>query len=658
MKKSPAETPLFPEHSWTPQLLNILEEVHNYIYANEGLSKDVIFREIVKIIACKIHDEQTNKEPMFFISQDELTQIRSGKDSPSFSQRIGNLYENVSAAYPSEFLKEEGINLSMRTLAFLVSKLQSVHLSSLDSDVKGEAFQTFFQKYHRGGRGEFYTPQPVVKIAVKFLNPDIGERIIDPAAGSGGFLLEALRFLKKKHPQVPIEEIESQIYGIEFNHHVAIATRLNFLLAGAKSAKIVVEDALRYGLSLEESFDLVITNPPFGSKGKIDDQTLLSQYELGYKWEEKPAGWRKTSVVRKGQSPEVLFLELIVRLLQPGGRAAVVLPDGILQNSSAEYIRYWLGNKVDLISTISLPQETFAPFGTGIKTSLVLFRKKTGGQDREQRVLYALIGNIGYDRKGKPQPKNDVPWVEQVFSEFQRGGEAFLEGKAAVKPQPKPGERLDAEYHVENLVGGPNLSLNYPTARLGEVANILRERIRTKSLSDSEVVRYVEISDLTPGIPIVYRWKTLSPNELPSRASYRLKSGDIITAVAGASTGTDKHVSALITDDLEGAICTNGFAVLRNFTPDIDPYYLLAFLHSPIFLRQVKHKLTGHAIPTLSLDELANILIPLPPLQIQKEIGEPLQIAINRIQEGLSSLSKSLHVLVNAFEKTGRAIAL
>ena len=623
--------------------------MHNYIYANEGLSKDVIFREVVKIIACKLHDEQTNKEPMFFISQDELSQIRRGKDSPSFGQRIGNLYESVSAAYPSEFLKEEGINLSMRTLAFLVSKLQSVHLSSLDSDAKGETFQTFFQKYHRGGRGEFYTPQPVVKIAVKFLNPDIGERIIDPAAGSGGFLLEALRFLKKKYPQVLIEEIESQIYGIEFNQHVAMATRLNFLLAGARSAKILVEDALRYGLSLEENFDLVITNPPFGSKGKIDDEALLSQYDLGYKWEEKSAGWYKASAVRKGQSPEVLFLELIVRLLRPGGRAAVVLPDGILQNPSAEYIRYWLGNKVDLISTISLPQETFAPFGTGIKTSLVLFRKKTGGQDRKQRVLYILIGNIGYDRRGKPQPKNDIPWVEQVFSEFQGSGEAFLEGKVAVKAQPKPGERLDTEYHVANLVEGPNLKLNYPTARLGEIANILRERIKAKTLSDSEAVRYVEISDLTPGIPVVYRWKTLSPNELPSRASYRLKSGDIITAVAGASTGTDKHVSALITDNLEGAICTNGFAVLRNFAPEVDPYYLLTFLHSPIFLKQVKHRLTGHAIPTLSLDELANLLIPLPPLHLQKKIGEPLQIAISRIQEGFSLLSKSLHVFADAF---------
>ncbi|RME13134.1 MAG: restriction endonuclease subunit S, partial [Aquificota bacterium] len=328
---------------------------------------------------------------------------------------------------------------------------------------------------------------------------------------------------------------------------------------------------------------------------------------------------------------------------------------GILQNSSAEYIRYWLSQKVDLVATISLPPETFAPFGTGIKTSLILFRRKAVSQDGGKKALYALIDNIGYDRKGKPQPKSDIPVVEHAFFEFQRGNDVSIKGKVSVRSQPGPGERIDAEYHVAAPVERLNSSLDYPMARLEEVATILREKIRAKDLSDDRVVRYVEISDLTPGIPLVYKWKTLSPGELPSRASYQLRPGDIITAVAGASTGTEKHVSAIITDDLEGAICTNGFAVLRDLTPEIDPYYLLTFFHSPMFLKQVKHKLTGHAIPTLSLDSLANILIPLPPLHIQKRIGEPLKVAIDRIKEGFSLLSKSLHTFESL--ETERAMA-
>lgn len=309
-------------------MLSVFEEVQNYIYANEGLSKDVAFREIVKVVACKLYDEQANTEPMFFIDQSELSQVRTEGECSPFSQRMARLYGDVSARYPSEFLREEGITLSTRTLAFLVSRLQFLRLSDLNADVKGEAFQALFQRYHWGERGEFYTPQPVAKMAVRLLDPHLGERIIDPAAGSGGFLLEVLRFLAKKHPRVPPEEAGGQLYGIEINQHVAMVARLNFLLAGAEAAKVFVGDALKHGLTLEEGFDLVIANPPFGSRGKVDDKILLSQYDLGYVWERGPAGWRKGVTIRRGQSPEVLFLELVVRLLRPGGRAAVVLPGG------------------------------------------------------------------------------------------------------------------------------------------------------------------------------------------------------------------------------------------------------------------------------------------------------------------------------------------
>jgi type I restriction enzyme M protein len=156
---------------------------------------------------------------------------------------------------------------------------------------------------------------------------------------------------------------------------------------------------------MESEFDIVLANPPFGSRGKIDDPSILSRYAMGRRWVRQTTNeWRCTNELLSGQTPEILFLELCIRLLRPEGRMAIVIPDGILQNSTTEYLRYWLRTQARLLAVVSLPQVTFVPYGTGIKTSLLLLQKNPSSV---RRIFMAIPQRIGYDVKGQPVYKRE-----------------------------------------------------------------------------------------------------------------------------------------------------------------------------------------------------------------------------------------------------------
>ena len=140
--------------------------------------------------------------------------------------------------------------------------------------------------------------------------------------------------------------------------------------------------------------------------------------------------------------------------------------------------------------------------------------------------------------------------------------------------------------------------------------------------SDSEI-RYIAISDVDYRTMQVVFQQVIKAHEAPSRATYRVRNGDIITAVSGASTGSPRQATAIITEDEDGAICSNGFSVFRNIH-GVEPLFLLAYMRTDFFLRQVKRYMTGHAIPTISVDDLSKVLVPMPPKSEQQKIAKSI----------------------------------
>ena len=359
------------------QILSILEDCHNYIYANEGVLKEKAFREIIKILFLKIYSEKhiIKADNFFTITKTEYDDIFKNRLCKSFDNRINRLYQILSQKSSLNIWTEKPL-ISKKAIAYIVNRLQSICLNNISGDIAGQAFQTFIHHHQRGERGEFFTPNPVVQLAVQIIQPKYNERLIDPACGSGGFLLSSIRYVEKAnlHKKTPVY-VKHNIYGIEFNPDVAWSAKLLLETEGGQESNIMCANSLDID-EQDNSFDIVLTNPPFGRRGKVEEPAILKKYDLGKRWHKKKNNsWYKVESILSSQPPEVLFIEKCLKLLKPEGRMAIVLPDGLLQNPSLSFVRHWITTKASITGIISLPPETFVPFGTGVKTSLLFLRK-------------------------------------------------------------------------------------------------------------------------------------------------------------------------------------------------------------------------------------------------------------------------------------------
>ncbi len=651
----PTSLPRFHELRPATNLAAVFDECHNYIYANEGLLKDKIFHEIVKLLVMKFYDEQNNAKRglQFGITSSEYRNILANRPS-DFEGRMAALFAAVRTQYGS-FFSDDALKLKRLTLAYIVGRLQHIGLTQTPGDVKGEAFQTFVYRHQRGDRGEFFTPHPIVRLAVEMLAPRPDEKIIDPACGSGGFLIQAISYISRNHPALDKSAyVRERICGIEFNPDVALSAMIRLAFEGGAGTEIVCANALVEKEQFHNAFDIVLTNPPFGSKGKIEDQRILKSYLLARRWNQtRDDEWEVTRNVLAGQSPEVLFIEKCLKLLRPGGRMAIVLPDGLLQNVSNSHIRFWIRSQAKVLGVVSIPQDAFVPYGTGIKTSLLLLQKLPATANP---VFMAQIQKIGYDVKGQPIYKrddsgkfvrtsaglpvidDDIDDIVRAYHKFQDGDFEFERDSVYSVPEKSLNGRLDAEhYRPEDRKLLEHLQANGAKS-LGEIADILNETDDFRLASDGEI-RYIAISDVDARTMQVVSQQIIKPHEAPSRATYRVRQGDIITAISGASTGTPRHATALITEDEDGAICSNGFAVLRN-VHGVEPLFLLAYMRTEYYLRQVRRLMTGHAIPAISIDDLAKVLVPIPPANLQKRIADEVATIITIRKQVLKNGNK------------------
>jgi len=634
----------------TDKLLRKFEEIHNFIYANDGLSTQQTLEEFIKLLFIKILDER-NDIKFFKITSEEFESIKNSKKDNFFSSRISNLFNKTITEYSDLFDEDEKIRLSIVSLGFIVNKLQNISLTNSSSDVTGLAFQKFLSHHEKDGRGQFFTPEPIIDFCVKIIQPKLGETIIDPACGSGGFLFSALEFIKNQNNNCNISNtIRDNIYGIDINKSIARIAKMKLILEANIETNIYNTnslkdiDEIKLNFSNEKvikGFDIVLTNPPFGTAGKITNKSTLSKFDLGYKWIKSNSSYIKTNKLQKAQTAEILFIERSIDLLKEGGRMGIVLPNGHFENPSLEYLRFYIKQRCKILAIVNLPQETFIPYGTGVKTSLLFLEKETKNVITEYNVFFGKITKLGYqgNKNGNPIYKKDKygnkilneknqPVLDENFSTTIKDYYNFINNvdieslNSYIIKYNELNGRFDYDFYspeTRKLIG---MLKSNNGKRLSELVEIVKSKSKLLEKPNA-IVEYVELSDInTPSFEIINSTE-LSVHELPSRASYEIKTGDIITAIAGNSIGSRKHATALVTESHNGAICTNGFRVFRNFK--IDPYFLLYYLQSDYFLNQIYMLRTGAAIPNVSDYDLGNILISIPDEQTVKSIGNSVR---------------------------------
>lgn len=417
-------------------LIAAIKKCHQTLWGGGRLSPPTAFGELCKLIFVKISDEQKprkNGEPYQF-------QIKTHEPSPKLAERINTLYDEQKVKDPEVFT--ESIKVDDRVLRTVVSHLEAINLNKTDLDVKGVAFEQFMDGFFKGDFGQYFTPRPIIEFCVNMMKPEQDWDVLDPACGSGGFLLHALDYMRKQagdyYEKGTVDYFNywhdfaaKHLYGIEINDEIARVAKMNMIVHDDGHTNVISHDALESidkmydhnrGFA-ENRFDLILTNPPFGSKINLAEKPFLSTYELGNSTDAKG----KTKP-RKNQSSEVLFIERIWQFLKPGvGKAAIVLPDGILTNSSMQYVRDFILEKFQLLAVVSLPQCAFAHFGAGVKASVIFVRKRRENEknDENEAIFMAAPELIGYDATGR-KTDSQLDEIVKKYEEFQKDATPFF----------------------------------------------------------------------------------------------------------------------------------------------------------------------------------------------------------------------------------------
>lgn len=419
-------------------LIAAIKKCHQTLWGGGRLSPPTAFGELCKLIFVKISDEQKPRKK----GQPYQFQIKTHEPSSKLAERINQLYDEQKTKDPEVFT--DSIKVDDRVLRTVVSHLEAINLNKTDLDVKGVAFEQFMDGFFKGDFGQYFTPRKIIEFAVNMMKPENDWDVLDPACGSGGFLLHTLDYMRHQAGEYFDKEAQQveyynywhdfaakHLYGIEINDEIARVAKMNMIVHDDGHTNVISFDALgsidtmhdhNRGFS-KDKLDLILTNPPFGSTINKAEKPYLANYELGNTYDAK--GKKKP---RKNQSSEILFIERIWEFLKPGtGKAAIVLPDGVLTNSSSQYVRDFILEKFQLLAVVSLPQHAFAHFGAGVKASIIFVRKRASKEkpDMDEAIFMAAPELIGYDATGR-ETASQFDEIVQKYEEFQEDARPFF----------------------------------------------------------------------------------------------------------------------------------------------------------------------------------------------------------------------------------------
>ena len=449
---------LFKRHDLvTPSDLKVVfRDLRNHLAGNvTGITRDeALAQQIINLLFCKIYDEINT-------GLDEIVTFRTGVDEPAreVRKRILDLFENkVKGDYSDVFDKTDAITIDAENLVYVVGELQNYCIIGAPRDAVGDAFEVFIGPALRGGEGQFFTPRNVVKMMVDILDPKPGQMILDPACGSGGFLIIALEHVWRKLEQeakkkgwsaVQLDrkkrEIASRTFrGLDKDSFLAKVTKAYMAIIGDGRGGVFCENSL---LPPEEwksatrdkielgVFDIILTNPPFGTKIPIKGERVLSQYDLGRRWKkDKTSGEiAKTDRLQEDQPPQILFLERCLQLLKPSGHLGIVLPEAVFGMPTYDFVVTFLQQRTKIMGIVSMPEALFKTSGKGgthAKVCVVFIENRKPRAKEDYQIFMADCKWCGHDSRGNPTIRmdksgkdvlmDDVPVIAENYKKLMR----------------------------------------------------------------------------------------------------------------------------------------------------------------------------------------------------------------------------------------------
>lgn len=654
-----------------------VEKLYDHLYANGSVrTPESICSEVCKVLHTAQFLEETNEKECAFSfnrsEKDAILQSGGTSSASGISETMRRAFSQMNTSWEL-YSSDDSLLLSDSDISYACACLNGIQISTPDRDVVGDSVEIFRTQWTKRNGGQFFTDQQVTNLAIDLLgfSPLKGESLVDPCAGTGGFLLAAVGKLRELLEEAQGDsETEAELHrlaptaicGGEVDGEISRMANasLSARLGGISSTLVSNCDSLspeNSALQLD-SFDCSASNPPFGTKITIKDPKVLRQFELPY-LRNKTGGGKPASL-----PPDILFLEQNIRLVRPGsGRIAIVLPYQIFSGPATRYVREWLLRNLKVNAVIDLPPETFQPH-TGTKTCLLVGSRrskpsKSLASVRPYKIFMSVPKWIGHDRRGRPvyRKAEDGSSTEQILTDIQEvytAYKAFRSGKLpedhhkesfildASRVLGDPDLHLNAKYHAHskwlelaNSTSLANSSNNWSQVRLGDVTErvFCPGRFKRNYISQGEnAVPFLGGTNTSQFV--VETSKFLSDRD-PILDQVRVSEGWILVTRSG-STG----IVSVVPKSWDGwAISEHVIRIVPN-AKKIDPAYLYAYLKTEHAKTQLAQGVFGSVIDEITPEYIENLTVWIP-----KSEAKHRKIS-KKVREGERMRSKALQAIV------------
>lgn len=614
---------------------------HEDIWDGGKRDPSVAFDEISKVISSKLHDE------MFTVHGESYKfQIGTSEKPEDVAKRVHELYDAVKNRNPE--VHTSPIELPENILYRLVGHLQDISLRNTDLDAKGRAFENFLGKFFRGEFGQYFTPRQIVEFMVGVANPTEQDRVIDPACGSGGFLLYSMKnvseVVKSKYrddedtiARINWEFAHKRIFGIEINDRIARVAMMDMVIHDDGHSNIECNDALSDYQDFDptkaishDRYNVILTNPPFGKRMTKQDKDYFPKYVLAQRENGKP---------KSSQMSEILFIERCIDLAVEGGTICMVLPDSAFTNKSNIPVVEYLQEKTEILSVVSLPEHAFIPFGAQAKTSILFLRKKgSSDKKRDYPIFMAHVEHIGYDATNRAD-HNDLPQVLNEWRLFNSNTIQYPEFKQLRKDlwiakvdNSQLKNKLDVEAYSKEYIDAiktirASVNDDMSVVPLSELCIDLFPGVGPKKADYCDtgipIVKTATVAKITNkfGYIVWDKVEYVDEDKYGNSSKFLIENDILIQSVAHSKGYIADKVARIdrALDDDEKVLALSKFITVRPNSEKIDPVYLYVYLTSEHARKQYRHFIRGMSAEIYEFD-LRHLLVLVPTWAQQKEI--------------------------------------
>ena len=606
------------------------------------------YRETVKLLLARYVDERQARGSD---NKQLRLQVLAGDDT-GFLARVERLYTEAAIRYQrvqTLFTPVTRPELDEKTLRDLVQAIQGFDFSSASSDTMQQVFMTFVPVVFKKNLSQYFTPSSLIETMVRMVAPGPTEKIADPAMGTADFLTAALNFCVERGD----DDAFGRIYGIDSDQSAFDLAVVNMILNRDGQSNLEREDSIENHTRWAGGMDVVLCNPPFGAKTVEKRANVLDAYDLGHLWEPgaSPGSWVMTAAIVKSQQLGILFIERCWKMLRPGGRLAIILPEGYLSTTSHGYVRHWILDHFIVRSLVELPRRIFVKSDADLRSNILVAEKRDPGETVPKYPIHAsMVRRVGYKLGGdfQPQPLQDkatgIPIRDSsnriiLDSDFRRVLDEF-----AAMPRKLTNEWKGAT--VADIVSRPDLDMKprrlTPRALenirklkaegavpLSKIADVLENKIDLLTdVGPSQFRRVVEGQDIRAVEGLVvphFVERCWAIAERKQRKVYQLRARDI---VVGLVRPERRNIGLLLDQDDDVVGSPDGLAVVR-VREGLEKEYPTAWLFTVLRSEQVRLQFWTEAGGTsygkLDLDQISDVLVPLATAKEREAVADNVE---------------------------------